>query len=328
VSRFRLDISRTSAVEEYDVVVVGAGPAGLSAAIYLARYGLKTVIVSKDVGGRMATAPLIEDYPGMKSVPGTKLAEMFVEHVRSLGVPIVIDLVDDIKRENNKWCIHTASGRKLCSYAVILAIGSENRKLGVPGEDRLIGRGVSYCATCDGPLFKNRTVAVVGGGNSALVSALYLADIASKVYLIHRRKEFRGYQVYVDKAKGHPKIELVLESVVTEILGSQRVEAIKVKNVNTGEEKIINVDGIFIEIGTQPPTQFLQKIGVKVDESGRAIVGPDRSTNMDGIFVTGDAAGGPCKYLFDQVITAAADGAIAADAAFKYILKNKKAEES
>ncbi len=323
MSRFRLSAA-PQREESYEAIVVGAGPAGLTAALYLARYGVRTVVVSKDIGGQMAVAPLVEDYPGIGPIPGAKLAEMFAKQVQNYDVPIVLDIVEDLKRDGERWCVYTVSGRRICGYVVILAMGSKKRKLGVPGEDRLVGRGVSYCATCDGPLFRGKVVAVVGGGNAALTSALYLADIASRVYLVHRRREFRAFPVYVEKARNNPKIELVLESVVTEIIGESRVEGIRVKNVASGEERVLKVDGVFIEIGSEPPTDFLKKIGIEVDETGHAVVKPDRSTNLPGVYAAGDIAGGPYKYRFAQIVTAAADGAIAADAAFRYLLEKVK----
>ncbi|WFO75833.1 thioredoxin-disulfide reductase [Desulfurococcaceae archaeon MEX13E-LK6-19] len=310
--------------EKYDVVIVGGGPAGLTAALYSARYGLKTVVITKLIGGLVTEATVIDDYIGLPEISGQDLVNKFVAHVRKYNVPIIIDEVANVSKQNDLWCVETRMGRKYCGYAVILAIGSEKRKLGVPGEKELVGRGVSYCATCDGPLFKGKTVAVVGGGNSALISALYLAELASKVYLIHRRSEFRAFPVYVEKAKSNPRIEFLLNSIVTEIIGENKVEAIKIKNTISGEEKILKVDGIFIEIGLQPPTDFFRKIGIEVDENGFAKVKPDMSTNLPGIYVAGDAAGGECKYRFEQIITAAADGAKAADAAFKYITKIKQ----
>ncbi|RLG84562.1 MAG: thioredoxin reductase [Thermoprotei archaeon] len=309
--------------EKYDAIVVGGGPAGLSAALYLARYGLKTIIITKLVGGLVNEATVVDDYLGLPDIPGSKLVDKFVSHVKKYHVPIVIDEVVGLKKNDELWCVETRMKKKYCGYAVILAIGSEKRKLRVPGEERLVGRGVSYCATCDGPLFKGKVVAVVGGGNSALISALYLAEIASKVYLIHRREEFRAFPIYVEKARKNSKIEFVLNSIVTEIIGEERVTGIKVKNKITGEEKVINVDGVFVEIGLEPPTEFFKKIGVEVDENGFAKVGPDMSTNLPGVYVAGDAAGGPCKYRFEQIITAAAEGAKAADAVFKYVLKIK-----
>ncbi len=309
--------------KDYDIVIVGGGPAGLTAALYAARYGLKTIVVTKLVGGQATEAPLVDDYPGLPEIPGSDLMNKFADHVRKYGVPIIIDEVVDLKREGVYWCVYTRLerlDRKYCGYAVILAMGSEKRKLGVPGEKEFVGKGVSYCATCDGPLFKDKIVAVVGGGNSALISALYLASLASKVYLIHRRREFRAFPVYVDKARKNPKIEFILNSIITRILGDNRVRGVIVKNKETGEEKELRLDGLFIEIGSEPPTEFFKKIGIPVDEKGYAIVKPDMSTDLKGIYVVGDSAGGPYKYRFEQIITAAAEGAKAVDSAFKYIL--------
>ncbi|ADV65554.1 NAD(P)/FAD-dependent oxidoreductase [Desulfurococcus mucosus] len=316
--------------ETYDVIVVGGGPAGLTAALYSARYGFKTIVVTKLVGGAVTEAPLVDDYPGIPEIPGNDLVDKFVKHVRKYNVPVVVDEVVNVSRrpEDNKWCVELRSGGMLCSYAVIIAVGSEKRKLGVPGEKELVGRGVSYCATCDGPLFKDKVVAVVGGGNAAFTSALYLAKLASHVYIIHRRDEFRAFKIYVDAARSNPKITLLTNTVVKELLGSEHLEAVKIYNTQTQREEVLKVDGLFIEIGLQPPVEFFKKIGLNVDETGRAVVNLDRSTNLPGIFVAGDAAGGPYKYRFEQVITAAADGAIAADAACKYICALKGQEYS
>jgi thioredoxin reductase (NADPH) len=322
MSRFRLGLENIK--DRYDCIVVGAGPAGLTAAIYLARFNVDTIVISKDVGGKMALAPLVDDYPGVPNVPGVRLAEQFENHVKKYGVPMIIgEAVVSIMREGDLWCVETEGGRRLCAYAVILAIGAEKRKLGVPGEDRLIGRGVSYCAVCDGMFFKDRIVAVVGGGDSALSSTLHLSTIAKKVYLIHRRETFRAMPHYIEKARKNPKIEIITNAVVTEIIGDKKVSKIKIKNVATGEEKILDVDGIFIEIGSEPPKQFLKSIGLELDENGYIAVNPDMSTNLPGIFACGDIAGGKYKYRFEQIITAAAEGAIAAKSAYEYITKVK-----
>ncbi len=322
MASFRLFFGKE--VEEVDVLVVGAGPAGLTAALYLARYGVKVAIYAKEIGGQMAIAPLVDDYPGIPEVSGRELTNRFVEHVRKYGVSIHVDELVDMRRDGDKWLAIFASGKKVKCLAAILALGAKKRKLGVPGEDRLLGKGVSYCAVCDGPLFKGKRVAVIGGGNSALASALYLSTIASKVYLVHRRESFRALPTYVDRARSMPSIEILTPYVVTEILGKDRVEGIRVRNVATNEEKVIDVEGVFIEVGVEPPTELLKKIGIEVDEEGRAVVKPDMSTNLPGIFVAGDAAGGPNKYRFPQIVTAAAEGAIAADAAWKYLQDLKK----
>ncbi len=318
----------TTEKQDYDLVIVGGGPAGLTAAIYGARYGLDVVVVTKLLGGHVAEAPLVDDYPGLPEITGGELVDRFVSHVRKYGVPIVIDEVVNVVREDNRWVVETRLGRRYRGYAVIIAIGSEKRKLGVPGEDKFIGRGVSYCATCDGPLFKGRVVAVVGGGNSAFISALYLARICSRVILIHRREEFRALPLYVREARSNPKIEVLTNTVVSEIIGDEKLRSIRVKNRVTGEERILGIDGLFIEIGLQPPTQFFKKIGLEVDETGHVVAKPDMSTNLPGIYVAGDAAGGPCKYRFEQIIVAAAEGAKAADAAFKYIVRIKSSHST
>lgn len=312
--------------ERYDVVIAGGGPAGITAAIYSARYGLKTLLATKYLGGNMGIAPLVDDYPGIPEVKGTDLVNMFVKHLNKYNVPVLLDEVVDIKRKgagSPELAVKLKSGKEIASYVVILAVGSDKKKLGVPGEEELVGRGVSYCATCDGPFFKGKVVAVVGGGNAALVSALYLAKLASKVYLIHRRNEFRAFKVYLDAARSTPNMELLTNSVITRIVGEDKVKGIVALNKDTNEEKFLEVDGVFIEIGLEPPVELFRRIGLELDETGRVKVNVDRSTSISGIFAAGDAAGGPYKYRFEQIITAAADGAIAADAAFRYILTIK-----
>lgn len=326
-TRFRLTSAlktgQTMQIEElYDVVIIGGGPAGITAGIYSARYGLKTVLVTKYLGGHVTEAPLVDDYPGLPEIPGQDLVDRFVKHVNKYGIPVILDEAVNIYRKDPSkpvWTIRLRSGREVQGYAVIIAVGSEKRKLGVPGEDELIGKGVSYCATCDGPLFKDKVVAVVGGGNSALISAIYLSKLASRVYLIHRREEFRAFKTYVDIASATPNITILKNTVVKEVIGRGKLEAIKIQNLKSEEVHEIKVDGLFVEIGLEPPVNFFKQIGLELDETGRAKVNVDRSTNLPGIYVAGDAAGGPYKYRFEQIITAAADGAIAADAACKYV---------
>ena len=329
---FRLRTSFTTVKEEpikdkYDVIVVGGGPAGLSAALYLARYGLDIIVVTKTMGGAISEAPLVDDYLGIPDIAGNDLVDKFVKHVKKYNVPIILDEVLNVYKKNSDnplWYVKTrVKNREIAAYAVILAVGSEKRKLGVPGEDKLTGKGVSYCVTCDGPLFKEKTVAVIGGGNSALTGALFLSNIASKVYLIHRRDAFRAFNVYVEAVKNNPRIEILTNTIVKEIIGSEKVEAIRVLNTKTNQEHTIQLDGVFIEIGLRPPVEFFKKIGLNVDEEGRAVVNVDMSTNLPGVYVAGDAAGGPFKYKFEQIATAAAEGAIAADAVAKYIVSIK-----
>lgn len=318
---------RTQQTEVHDVIIVGAGPAGLSAALYSVRLGLKTVCVSEDVGGTLNDAGEIDDYIGIQNILGSDLAKRFEEHVRKYKVQIFRDLVVDVVREGDSFKVLTRSGNTLTVKTVILAVGSKRKKLGVPGEAEFANKGVSYCAPCDAPLFKDKTVAVVGGGNAALQSALLLTSYATKVYLIHRRNSFRAYDTYVKSVTTNPKIELVLNSVVKTIGGDKSVKWVEIEDVTTHESRRLDVEGVFIEIGSEPPKAFLSKVGVSLDEHGYVIVEPGQKTSVDGIFAAGDCTGGPYKKKFDQIITAAAEGAIAALSAYEYIVKARLSEE-
>ncbi len=300
----------------YDVIIVGGGPAGVVAGIYAARYALDTVLITKDKGGQMSEAGYVENYPGFKRILGPDLVNKFYDHLSEYKVPVVLDEVVNINRSSSDlFVVETASGNQFKTKTVILALGVIRRKLGVPGEKEFSGRGVSYCAPCDAPLYKGKVVAVVGGGDSATSAALLLADYVKKVYLIHRRNRLRAQPFYVRKLTMHPKIQLVLNSNVEEIGGTKTVEWVKIKE--TGEK--IRVDGVFIEIGSDPPKEFFKKIGVETDKEGYVIVGPDQSTNIPGIFAAGDCT--TACNRFKQILTAAAQGAVAADSAYKYVIE-------
>jgi thioredoxin reductase (NADPH) len=320
VSRFRLP-RRPQPGEVFDVIIVGGGPAGLSAALYAARFSLKVIVISENVGGTLNEAGVIDDYIGIPEIPGPQLAKKFEEHVGRYRVPIVVGRVVDVVREGDTFRVVLQDSTTYVGRALILAVGSVRRRLGVPGEDRLVGRGVTYCAPCDAPLFKDKEVAVVGGGNAALQGALLVASYASRVYLIHRRDSFRAFPVYVDLVRGNPKIELVLNSVVTEIGGGERVEWVRVRNVATGEESVIKVSGVVVEIGSEPPRDFFAKLGLELDEYGYVVVRPGQLTNVEGVFAAGDCTGGPYKKKFDQVVTAVAEGALAAYSAYEYLIR-------
>ncbi len=320
MSRFRLP-RKPSPGEVFDVVVVGGGPAGLSAALYSARFSLKVIVISEAVGGTLNEAGIIDDYIGIPEIPGPQLAKRFEEHVARYRVPIVIGRVVNVVKEGGIFRVALQDSTTYLGRVLILAVGSVRRKLGVPGEDRLAGRGVTYCAPCDAPMFKDKDVAVVGGGNAALQGALLVASYASKVYLIHRRDSFRAFPVYVDLVKRNPKVELVLNSVVEEIGGEERVEWVKVRNVATGGEKVIKVSGVVVEIGSEPPKEFFKRLGLELDEYGYVVVGLGQQTNVEGVFAAGDCTGGPHKKKFDQVVTAVAEGAIAAYSAYEYLIQ-------
>ncbi len=320
---FRLTmLPRKAAKEEvYDIAIVGAGPAGITAALYSARFVLRTVLITEEFGGTLNDAGEVDDYPGIPGIPGPELAKRFEQHLSKYRVPVVRDVVTDVKKVGDIFEVYTRHQGVFKAKAIIIAVGSKRRKLGVPGEEEFAGKGVSYCAPCDAPLFKGKVVAVVGGGNAALQAALLLASYCPRVYLIHRRDSFRAFPVYVKLVKENPKIELVLNSVVTEIGGDKSVEWVKIKNRVTGSERVLDVKGIVIEIGSEPPVEFFKKVGLEMDEHGYIKVGPDQSTNVEGVFAAGDCTGGPCKKKFDQVVTAAAEGAIAALSAYEYLMK-------
>jgi len=305
---------------EWDVIIIGGGPAGYSAAIYCGRYKLKTLVITKEVGGLLNEISFVENYPGIKRIKGSELVKMFKEHAEEYGVKTLIDEVIDIKRdENNIFHVITRNGYEFFSKTIIIATGSQRNKLGIPGENL---PGVSYCAECDAPLFKNKIVGVVGGGNSAFHDALVLAQHASKVYIIHRREEFRADPDLIEKAKSNPKIEFLLNKEVVEIKGEKKVEKVVLKDAKTGEIFELNLDGLFVAIGLKPISEIVKNLGVNTDNYGHIIVDECCKTNVPGIFAAGDVTQQLCN--FRQIITAAAQGAIAALSAFKYIKEMKK----
>ncbi len=318
--KFRLGLMTRPAGGAYDVIIVGGGPAGLSAALYSKRFGLNTAVITEKIGGSLTEAGIIDDYIGMPEIMGPDLARKFEEHVRKYDVPIILDKVEKVLKGGDAFKVFTHSRAEFTAKAVIIAVGSKRKKLGVPGEEEFRGRGVTYCAPCDAPLFKDKVTAVVGGGNAALQAALLLAEYSPKVYLIHRRDEFRAFKAYVDLIKRNDRIEPVLNTVVARIGGDRTVKWVEVKNVKTGEISKIPVEGVVIEVGSVPPKEFFETIGLKTDEKGFVIVGPGQETNIPGVFAAGDCTAGPHKKKFDQVVTAAAEGAVAALSAYEYIL--------
>ena len=297
----------------YDILIVGAGPAGLTAAIY-ARRASKSVLIleAKSYGGQIINTPEIENYPVAPHISGFDFATKIYEQATALGAEVVyekaVEIIDngsekEVRTENNSYK----------AKAIIIATGSENRKLGVDGEDELVGRGISYCATCDGAFYRKKNVAVVGGGNTALEDALYLADIAEKVYLIHRRDEFRGEDANVKALKARGNVEFVLNSQVIKLNAQKRLESIDVQNKN-GEVRNIEVNGLFVAVGRIPENQNFAKV-VNLDSAGYVIAGEDCVTNAKGIFVAGDNRVKNVR----QLVTATADGAVAVAEAVKYI---------
>jgi len=297
----------------YDLIIIGAGPAGLTAALYAGRARLKTIILEKmGVGGRILLTETIENFPGFpEGISTQELIRRMEEQVRNLDIEIELEeaLELDCKSKSVKTSSETYAAK-----SIIIATGARARKLNVPGEDRLIGKGVSYCATCDGPLYKEKKVAVVGGGNAVAEEALYLARFAKEVNIIHRRNDLRASGILQERLKENKKINFILSSVVTEIIGSRKVESVKIKNVNSSGEQIIACEGIFIYIGYEPETGLI-KNKLKLDETGFIITDENLATSEEGVFACGDCR----KKTLYQVITACADGAVASESAYKCI---------
>ena len=300
--------------KNYDVIIVGAGPAGCSAAIYSVRRAMKTLVISKDVGGQAALSPSVENYPGFAKISGVELSAAMEEQAKNLGAEFLYEGVTSIRQTKDKNFVVHCDSSEYESKAVILAFGKTPRELNVPGEQQFKGRGVSYCANCDAPLFKNKTVAVIGGGDAALDAAFYLAQIAKKVFLVHRRDEFRGVETMVAKLKAKSNVELVLNSVVKEFSGDKLLRRVAVENVKTGGPSELAVDGAFVEIGWEFKTE-LTKGFVNIDESGRIIANSVGETSRQGVFAAGDVTNLPYK----QIVIAAGQGAIAALQAYNYI---------
>ena len=311
--------------KEYDLVIIGAGPAGLSAAIYARRFRLSTLLISKELGGTLNEISTIENYPGFEKVTGKEFAEKLINHAKSYETEFLEDYVNDIIKEEDHFIIKT-SEKEIIAKSIILATGEKHRKLGLPKEKELTGKGISYCATCDAPLFRNKEVAIVGGGNVAFSDAQILARNAKKVYLIHRRKDFRADPIEVDRVKNTENIEILVPYVVKEIIGEKRLEGIVLEEVDenlrpTGKTINLKVDGLFIAIGLEPNNELALKLGVNVDENGYIIVDDYMRTNVEGVFAAGDVTNK--GSIFRQIVLAAAQGSIAAFSAFKY-LKTKR----
>lgn len=299
----------------YDVIIIGGGPAGLTAALYTSRNKLSTLLIEKGlVGGNINEAEKVDNYPGFPAgIGGMELTTLMHEQASLYGTEVINDDVVSVKAEDKIKIVITAQG-DFSAKALIIAGGSERQKLNVPGEKEYTGKGVSYCATCDAPFFRDKRVAVVGGGNAALYEALHIAKFASKVSLIHRRDQFRATPVVQDKVFAEAKIECIWNAVVKEVQGETFVNRLKLEDVRTGKESYLEMDGVFVAIGLIPNTAYLKDI-VPLDEKGAVIVNNKMETVVPGVFAAGDIRINSIR----QVIAAAGDGAIAAISATSYI---------
>lgn len=300
----------------YDVVIIGSGPAGLSASIYAKRAGLKAVTVEKSPmsGGQVVNTYEVDNYPGLPGINGFDMGMKFREHADKLGCEFVNATVRAIKPG---FIVETDAGL-FETKTVLAAMGATHAKLNIPGEEDLAGMGVSYCATCDGAFFKGKTTAVIGGGDVAVEDAIFLARGCEKVYLIHRRDELRAAEILQQEVKSLPNVEIIWDCVALSIDGEDQVETLKLKNVKSGEESQLSVDGVFVAVGILPESELLSGV-TELDEKGYVIAGEDGVCKTPGIFVAGDIR---TKKL-RQIITAAADGANAITSIQEYLVKNK-----
>ena len=297
-----------------DVIIVGGGPAGLTAAIYLRRAAKSvTVLEAKVCGGQIVNTPDVENYPVEAHISGFDFATRLTQQAKDLGAEILYRKAVDLKKNDDGTFTVVTPKEELAARAVILATGSENRKLGVEGEDRLVGRGVSYCATCDGAFFRNKKVAVVGGGNTALEDALYLSDLAETVFLIHRRDAFRGEEATLCKLKEKENVTFVLSARVTRLIAEKRLQAVEVTKTD-GSAETLEVNGLFVAVGRVPENQNFASL-VDLDDAGYALANEGCATKTPGLFVAGDNR----RKEVRQLVTAAADGAVAATMAVKFL---------
>ncbi len=307
------------AAKSYDVIIVGAGPAGLTAAIYTGRRALKTLVISKDLGGQIAKAPSVENYPGFEAISGVELVQKMREQAQNNTAEIVFEEITAVSKDGKNFIVKTPN-KDYKSKALILAYGKTPRSLDVDGEKKFAGKGVSYCATCDMPVFKNKIVAVVGGGNSALDAAIYGSKIAKQVYLIHRRNEFRADETTIEKARKIKNITFVLNSIIKEIKGDKFVKSLVVRDVNTNKTQEIPLDGVFAEVGYEVKTDIVAHL-VKLDQYKQVIITNNCETSHPGIFAAGDIT----NTFVKQAIVSAGDGAKAALAAYNFLQGNKTA---
>ncbi len=298
----------------YDLMIIGAGPAGLTACLYALRSSLNVLLIDKAMpGGYLAQILELENYPGFEMISGFELAKNMVKQLEKYNYQFKQLEVEKIAKQNELWDVFSGE-QKFTAKTLIIATGSSPRKLNVDGEKEFIGKGVSYCGVCDAPFFRNKDVVVIGGGNTALEEASYLTKFADNVTIIHRRQGLRAEKVLIDKVRGNKKIKFILDAVCTEISGTNTVEQVIIKDVNTNKQDIIKTQGVFIFVGMNPQTEFIANL-LKTDEMGNILGDNNLAASEQGIFVCGDCTDVPLR----QVITACGQGAIAANSVSKYL---------
>lgn len=301
----------------YDLIIIGTGPAGLTASIYASRYKINHLLIGSTLGGTMSWAPLIENYPGFKQISGIELGQKMAEQAKGLGAEIKNTGIVSLSKKGQNFQIETENNEIFETKSLIIATGTQRQKLNIPGETQYLGKGVSYCSTCDGAFFKDKTVAVVGGSNAAVTSAAHLAAFAQKVYLIYRKKPLRAEPVWIEKIQKEPKVEIIYETNVLEIVGDGNLVTGLKLDKNYQDKELLSLNGIFIEIGGIPGTDLVKNLGVELDSKSFIKVSPQMTTNISGIFAAGDVANSSGE--FRQIITAAAEGAVATYSVYQYL---------
>ncbi|MFA4960448.1 MAG: FAD-dependent oxidoreductase [Candidatus Pacearchaeota archaeon] len=304
-------------IEHYDLLILGAGPAGLTAAIYAGRYNLKSLVIGKSMGGSANLAGELENWPGYIG-PGIGLMSNFKQQAEKFGANFMETEVKNVEKDENGFVLHL-EGQEIHGKTLIISLGTEHRQLNIPGEKKFLGKGVSYCATCDGNFFRNKTVAVIGGANSAAKAAIYLSKICKKVYIIYRRHEMRCEPISLSKICNTENIEIFYYSQPTEIIGDKKVKKINFTQDWPDKETIshsLPVDGVFIEIGATPVNQIVKNLGLNM-ENDYIVTNKEMKTNIEGVFAAGDVTDNKLK----QVVTASAEGAIAAKSAHEWLMK-------
>ncbi len=300
--------------KKYDIIIIGAGPSGLTAGIYASRAGMSVAIIEmRFAGGQITSAENVENYPGFSEISGVDLSMKMQEQAEKCGAVMVYDTVTSTDVTGKEKLVTISSGDVLSARAIIICAGANARKIGISSEDKFIGRGVSYCALCDGAFYKDKKVIVIGGGNTAIGDALYITKFASKVTLVHRRDQFRATKTELDKLYAS-NIEVVTDNVVKEIFGDKKIESVDLENVKTGEVKRVDVDGVFVAIGQIPQGTEIA-LEVERNNLGYIIADEHMQTNVDGVFVAGDIR----EKKVRQVVTAVSDGAIASEMAVLYL---------
>jgi len=308
-----------SETNEYKLVIIGAGPAGMAASIYASRYMIPHLIISPGIGGAASEAHQVENWPGEKSIKGSDLMKKMWEHAQSYQPAFWQEGAKKINKTADGFEIITSGGKTVKTDSIIFCGGTQHRVLSIPGEKEFLGKGVSYCATCDGGFFKNKNIAVVGGANSALMACVELGQHAKEIYLIYRGPELKGEPIWADRVKANKKIILLPNTNVVKISGENKVEKIELDKEYAGGKEIA-LDGVFVEIGVTPLVDLLRDVDAQLDQNGTIKIGEKSETSIPGIFAAGDATNG--SGGFRQIVTATAEGAVAARGVFEYLKEN------